>query len=157
MRHDITVNGHQDAMSTICAQLDAWCQQGDSGPWWPEHVSRRDLDHGRPRPSKLVLRHDRHRTGRPTRRDRPALTYPSNERDDDAVELWKKEVWLRVEAPRAARAGPGSCKDEVSQLPRPPRAGQDLGPVDRTPVVRGAGPHHRQPRRRRTSTSWPPP
>ncbi|MEU2980220.1 lanthionine synthetase C family protein [Streptomyces hirsutus] len=48
LRHGITVNGHQDAMFTICAHLDAWCQHGDSGPWWPEHISRRDLDRGRP-------------------------------------------------------------------------------------------------------------
>ncbi|RXS81481.1 lanthionine synthetase [Streptomyces sp. TM32] len=48
LRHGITVNGHQDAMFTICAHLDLWCQHSDSGPWWPEHISRRDLDHGRP-------------------------------------------------------------------------------------------------------------
>lgn len=47
LRHGITVDGHQDSMLTICAHLDAWCQHGDSGPWWPEHISRRDLDHGR--------------------------------------------------------------------------------------------------------------
>ncbi|WTD06168.1 lanthionine synthetase C family protein [Streptomyces albidoflavus] len=48
LRRDITVNGHQDAMSTICAHLDSWCQHGDSGPWWPEHISRRDLDRRHP-------------------------------------------------------------------------------------------------------------
>ncbi|MGW1159079.1 lanthionine synthetase C family protein [Streptomyces sp. NPDC002519] len=48
LRRGITVNGHQDAMFTICAHLDAWCQHGDSGPWWPEHISRRDLDRGHP-------------------------------------------------------------------------------------------------------------
>ncbi|MGW5566710.1 lanthionine synthetase C family protein [Streptomyces tendae] len=49
LRRGITVNGHQDAMFAICAHLDAWCQHGDSGPWWPEHISRRDLDRGHPR------------------------------------------------------------------------------------------------------------
>ncbi|MGW5102664.1 lanthionine synthetase C family protein [Streptomyces sp. NPDC004100] len=48
LRRGITVDGHQDAMRTICAHLDAWCQHGASGPWWPEHISRRDLDRGRP-------------------------------------------------------------------------------------------------------------
>ncbi|MFI5480324.1 lanthionine synthetase C family protein [Streptomyces rubiginosohelvolus] len=48
MRRGPTVHGHQDAMLTICAHLDAWCQHGDSGPWWPEYISRRDLDRRRP-------------------------------------------------------------------------------------------------------------
>ncbi|MFE2046718.1 lanthionine synthetase C family protein [Streptomyces sp. NPDC059477] len=48
LRRGITVHGQRDAIFTICAHLDAWCQYGDSGPWWPEHISRRDLNHGRP-------------------------------------------------------------------------------------------------------------
>ncbi|MEU6404046.1 lanthionine synthetase C family protein [Streptomyces sp. NPDC046985] len=48
LRRGVTVDGHQDAVRSICAHLDAWCQHGDSGPWWPEHISRRDLDRGRP-------------------------------------------------------------------------------------------------------------
>jgi hypothetical protein len=48
MRRGITVNGHQDAILAICAQLDVWRQHGDSGPWWPEHISRHDLDRGHP-------------------------------------------------------------------------------------------------------------
>jgi hypothetical protein len=48
LRRGITINGHQDAMFTICAHLDTWCQHGGSGPWWPEHISRRDLDRGHP-------------------------------------------------------------------------------------------------------------
>lgn len=48
MRRGVTVHGHQDAMFTICAHLDAWCQHGDSGPWWPEHISRRDFDRSQP-------------------------------------------------------------------------------------------------------------
>ncbi|MFE2097904.1 lanthionine synthetase C family protein [Streptomyces sp. NPDC059468] len=48
LRRDITVSGHREAMWTICEHLDAWSQQGTAGPWWPEHISRRDLDRGRP-------------------------------------------------------------------------------------------------------------
>ncbi|GAA2268932.1 lanthionine synthetase C family protein [Streptomyces atrovirens] len=48
LRRGITVSGHEDAMWAICAHLEAWCQYGPTGPWWPEHISRRDLDRGRP-------------------------------------------------------------------------------------------------------------
>lgn len=48
LRRGITVNGHRGAMWTICDHLDAWRQHSDSGPWWPEHISRQDLDRGRP-------------------------------------------------------------------------------------------------------------
>ncbi|MFD4274161.1 lanthionine synthetase C family protein [Streptomyces cyaneofuscatus] len=48
LRRGITVGGHEDAMWTICEHLDAWCQQGPFGPWWPEHLSRSDFDRGRP-------------------------------------------------------------------------------------------------------------
>ncbi|MFJ8980454.1 lanthionine synthetase C family protein [Streptomyces sp. NPDC102282] len=48
MRRGITVSGHREAIWSICEHLDAWCQFSPSGPWWPEHISRRDLDFGRP-------------------------------------------------------------------------------------------------------------
>lgn len=48
LRRGITVPGHRDAMWTICEHLDTWAQDGPSGPWWPEHLSRRDLDRGHP-------------------------------------------------------------------------------------------------------------
>ncbi|MEU6405666.1 lanthionine synthetase C family protein [Streptomyces sp. NPDC046985] len=48
MRRGITVSGHREAMWAICEHLDVWCQLSPSGPWWPEHISRRDLDFGRP-------------------------------------------------------------------------------------------------------------
>ncbi|MGW1729036.1 lanthionine synthetase LanC family protein [Streptomyces sp. NPDC002306] len=35
-------------MWAICPHLNAWCQVGPCGPWWPEHISRRDRDRGRP-------------------------------------------------------------------------------------------------------------
>ncbi|MFD4032046.1 lanthionine synthetase C family protein [Streptomyces sp. NPDC058637] len=48
MRRGITVSGHREAIWSICEHLDAWCQLSPSGPWWPEHISRRDLGLGRP-------------------------------------------------------------------------------------------------------------
>lgn len=48
LRLGITVSGHRRAMWTICEHLDFWCQQGPTGPWWPEHISRRDLERGCP-------------------------------------------------------------------------------------------------------------
>ncbi|MDH6221500.1 lanthionine synthetase C family protein [Streptomyces pseudovenezuelae] len=47
-RRNITVNGHREAMLSICEHLDTWCQPSASGPWWPEHISRSDLARGRP-------------------------------------------------------------------------------------------------------------
>ncbi|MFE9926136.1 lanthionine synthetase C family protein [Streptomyces sp. NPDC005774] len=48
LRRGITVSGHREAVWTICEHLDTWCRHGPGGPWWPEHISRRDLDRGRP-------------------------------------------------------------------------------------------------------------
>ncbi|MCX5100412.1 lanthionine synthetase C family protein [Streptomyces sp. NBC_00439] len=48
LRRGITVDGHHEAMWTICEHLGVWCQLSPSGPWWPEHVSRRDFGRGRP-------------------------------------------------------------------------------------------------------------
>ncbi|MFH9734371.1 lanthionine synthetase C family protein [Streptomyces sp. NPDC017260] len=48
MRRGITVSGHREAMWTICEHLDAWSQPGPAGPWWPEYISRNDLDRGHP-------------------------------------------------------------------------------------------------------------
>ncbi|GHJ36980.1 lanthionine synthetase C family protein [Streptomyces sp. TS71-3] len=48
MRRGIMVSGHREAIWTICEHLDAWCRHGPAGPWWPEHLSRGDLDRGRP-------------------------------------------------------------------------------------------------------------
>lgn len=48
LRRGITVSGHHEAMWTICEHLDVWCRLSPSGPWWPEHISRRDFDRGRP-------------------------------------------------------------------------------------------------------------
>ncbi|MEV0186374.1 lanthionine synthetase C family protein [Streptomyces sp. NPDC050625] len=48
LRRGITVSGHRQAIWTICEHLDTWRQHGPVGPWWPEHLSRHDLDRGRP-------------------------------------------------------------------------------------------------------------
>ncbi len=48
LRRGIEVDGHRDAIRTICDHLDTWRQDTDTGPWWPEHLTRRDLEHRRP-------------------------------------------------------------------------------------------------------------
>jgi hypothetical protein len=49
LRRGITVNGQRKAMATICAWLDTWRQDADTGPWWPQWLSRDELRAGRPR------------------------------------------------------------------------------------------------------------
>lgn len=56
LRRGAVVGGHTDAITRICAWLDAWQQQHPSGPWWPgiitlneahtEHIPQ--SSHGRP-------------------------------------------------------------------------------------------------------------
>ncbi|MCC2276170.1 lanthionine synthetase C family protein [Streptomyces sp. ET3-23] len=46
-RRGVTVDGHHEAIETICAWLDSWQQHGQSGAWWPECVSLADLRTGR--------------------------------------------------------------------------------------------------------------
>ncbi|MFD6989388.1 lanthionine synthetase C family protein [Streptomyces sp. NPDC059943] len=48
LRRGITADGHREAIWTICEHLNAWCQYRPTGPWWPEHISRRDLERQRP-------------------------------------------------------------------------------------------------------------
>ncbi|WP_455711929.1 IS630 family transposase, partial [Streptomyces bobili] len=58
--------------------------------------------------------------------------------DEHAVELWKKDVWPQVEAPRR-RSGPGSFfEDEAGFAMTPPRA-RTWGRRGQTPVVRVRG------------------
>ncbi|MFG6197798.1 lanthionine synthetase C family protein [Nonomuraea sp. JJY05] len=49
LRDGITVDGHADAILRICAWLDQWRQDGEKGPWWPQWVTRPELDTGRVR------------------------------------------------------------------------------------------------------------
>lgn len=48
MRRGITVDGHREAIATICEWLDAWRQDGEAGPWWPEWITLADLRSGWP-------------------------------------------------------------------------------------------------------------
>lgn len=43
LRRGITVNGHRDAIATICAHLDGWRHDDEPGPWWPEWITRDEL------------------------------------------------------------------------------------------------------------------
>jgi hypothetical protein len=47
-RRGITVDGHADAIASICGFLDTWRQDTESGPWWPQWITRPDLRTGRP-------------------------------------------------------------------------------------------------------------
>jgi hypothetical protein len=57
MRHGVTVPGHADAITTICAWLDQWKTTNHRQTWWPEVISRHHhrtggVDHHEPhRPS----------------------------------------------------------------------------------------------------------
>jgi hypothetical protein len=47
-RGHVVVDGQYEAITTICAWLDRWRQEGPAGPWWPEHITVGDLAAGRP-------------------------------------------------------------------------------------------------------------
>jgi hypothetical protein len=49
LRRGIEVDGHREAVETICAWHDAWRQDADTGPWWPQWITRDELHTGRPR------------------------------------------------------------------------------------------------------------
>ncbi|WP_214104597.1 lanthionine synthetase C family protein [Acrocarpospora catenulata] len=44
----VTIDGHIDAMKTVCAWLTRWRQDGTAGWWWPERVTLGELRRGRP-------------------------------------------------------------------------------------------------------------
>ncbi|UWM47698.1 lanthionine synthetase C family protein [Streptomyces carpaticus] len=48
LREGITVDGHRDAISTICTWLDSWRRRGTVGWWWPRWITRADLRSGEP-------------------------------------------------------------------------------------------------------------
>jgi lantibiotic biosynthesis protein len=48
MRRGITVDGHREAIATMCEWFDAWRQDSEAGPWWPEWITLADLRSGRP-------------------------------------------------------------------------------------------------------------
>lgn len=39
LRRGIVVDGHTDAITRICAWLDAWRQDHPAGPWWPRTIT----------------------------------------------------------------------------------------------------------------------
>ncbi|WP_330347692.1 lanthionine synthetase C family protein [Streptomyces sp. NBC_00582] len=47
-RRGVTVDGHDEALHTISTWLDIWQQHADSGPWWPQWITRDQLRTGRP-------------------------------------------------------------------------------------------------------------
>jgi hypothetical protein len=46
-RQGIAVDGHLGAIDRICAWLDAWRQEQDAGPWWPQWITRDEQRRGR--------------------------------------------------------------------------------------------------------------
>jgi hypothetical protein len=49
LRHGVTVDGHREAIETICAHLDSWRHDDQPGPWWPEWITRDELRTGQSR------------------------------------------------------------------------------------------------------------
>jgi hypothetical protein len=49
-RNGAIVEGHHEAIDTICAWLHTWRQHSDAGPWWPEYITRPELHTGMSRP-----------------------------------------------------------------------------------------------------------
>jgi hypothetical protein len=47
-RAGVTVNSQIDAIQTICGHLDTWRQDRETGPWWPQWITRDDVCCGRP-------------------------------------------------------------------------------------------------------------
>ena len=47
-RRGITVDGHDEALHAISLWLDTWRQHSDSGPWWPQWITREQIRTGRP-------------------------------------------------------------------------------------------------------------
>ncbi|ABD12671.1 hypothetical protein ThrDRAFT_03212 [Frankia casuarinae] len=47
MRRGVVVDGQHDTIINVCAWLDAWQQDGEAGPWWPEWITLPDLRQGR--------------------------------------------------------------------------------------------------------------
>ena len=44
LRRGVTVDGHHESIATICAHLDTWRRDDPSGSWWPEWITRTDLN-----------------------------------------------------------------------------------------------------------------
>ena len=46
LRRGITVDGQRDAIAVICEWLDTWRQDADTGPWWPQWITRDEVRTG---------------------------------------------------------------------------------------------------------------
>ncbi|GAA1029139.1 MULTISPECIES: lanthionine synthetase C family protein [Amycolatopsis] len=51
IRRGSSVDGQHAAIAAICEWLDAWQQEGDAGPWWPEWITLAELRTGHPNQS----------------------------------------------------------------------------------------------------------
>ncbi len=49
MRRGIVADGQAGAIKRICAWLDSWRQDHDTGPWWPETITLEEMRLGRPK------------------------------------------------------------------------------------------------------------
>lgn len=47
LRRGAVVDGHTDAIRSICGWLDSWQQDHPLGPWWPQWITREELRTGR--------------------------------------------------------------------------------------------------------------
>ncbi|MEC3974278.1 lanthionine synthetase C family protein [Amycolatopsis sp. H20-H5] len=47
MRHDVTVDGHTDAIARICAWLDSWQDDHGGAAWWPRTITLEEARAGR--------------------------------------------------------------------------------------------------------------
>ncbi|MEU8403843.1 lanthionine synthetase C family protein [Nonomuraea sp. NPDC048892] len=45
-RDGIAVDGQADAIQRVCDWLDQWRQDGETGPWWPQWITRSELETG---------------------------------------------------------------------------------------------------------------
>ncbi|MFG1928541.1 lanthionine synthetase C family protein [Cryptosporangium sp. NPDC048952] len=54
-RDGTTVEGHTGAITRICQWLDDWQQESNGAIWWPQTLSRADLDRGAPAQQRPLL------------------------------------------------------------------------------------------------------
>lgn len=52
MRRGIVADGQAKAIKRICSWLDAWRQDHDTGPWWPETITLEETRLGRPKQTR---------------------------------------------------------------------------------------------------------
>jgi hypothetical protein len=102
LRRGLSVDGQEEAVHTICSWLDTWKQDPDSGPWWPQWITRDRSDTGRPGQSRIV--------------SRPSWCYgtPGIVRAQQLAGLAIKDTARQ----RAAESALGDCLSDPAQLAR---------------------------------------